>query len=98
MDWKKFIQPAVIVAVITALVGVIYTSMASDLKEKADNQTIQMYILQQEKKDEITQKANELKQKELEIKQKDLEVRQRELELKQRELDTKMNILRPPGE
>lgn len=97
MDWKKYITPVVIVAIITALVGVIYTTMAADLKEKADNKTIQMYILQQEKKDDVTQKANELKQQELDIKQKELDIQQRQLELKQQELDTKMRIYHPGG-
>lgn len=97
MNWKKYITPAVIVAVIMALVGVIWNTMAADLKEKADNQTIQMYIIQQEKKDDAQQKANELKQKELELKQKELDIQQRQLELKQKEVETKIEIYHPGG-
>lgn len=97
MNWKKYITPAVIVAIIIALVSVIYNTMAADLKEKADNQTIQMYIIQQEKKDDAQQRANELKQKELELKQKELDIQQRSLELKQKEVETKVEIYHPGG-
>ena len=89
MNWKKFITPAVIVAVIIALVGVIYNGMAADLNEKADNKTIQMYILQQEKESERRDKLIEEQKKENALKQKELELKQRELELKQKELETK---------
>jgi len=68
MDWKKFITPAVIVMVITALIGVIYTGMASDIDEqkkkievlsekKVDNDTLKMLIEQQSKLTEMQQKA-----------------------------------------
>lgn len=84
MDVKKFITPAIIIAIIMSLIGSIYNGIASELKDKADNQTIQMYIQLRDKELDEQKKANDLKQKELEL-------RQRELELKQKELETKQN-------
>lgn len=49
--WKKYITPGVIVVIIMGLVGFIANSFSEELKEKADNKTLQMYIMQQEKKD-----------------------------------------------
>jgi len=95
MNWKKIITPAIIIAIITALVGVIYNSMASDLKGKADNQTIQMYIMQQEKKDDLVKETLKEQQKANELKQKELDIQQRTLELKQREIETKVRIYHP---
>jgi uncharacterized membrane protein YhiD involved in acid resistance len=95
MDWKKFITPAVIVIIISALVGVIYSTMAADLKGKADNQTIQMYIMQQEKKDDLVKETLKEQQKANELKQKELDIQQRTLELKQRETETKVRIYHP---
>ena len=95
MTWKKFITPAIIVVIISALVGVIYSTMAADLKGKADNQTIQMYIMQQEKKDNIVKESLKEQQKANELKQKELDIQQRTLELKQREIETKVKIYHP---
>ncbi|MBR9682660.1 MAG: hypothetical protein GOV02_03205 [Candidatus Aenigmarchaeota archaeon] len=91
MDWKKFITPGIIVVVIISLVGIIYNGLASELNEKADNKTIQMYILQQEKDSVRRDKFSEEQKKENELKQRELELKQRELELKQKELETKQS-------
>ena len=61
--WKKYITPAVIVLVIMTLLGFIANGFSEDLKAKADNQTLQMYIKQQEKKDELKEKSKIEQQK-----------------------------------
>ncbi len=97
MDWKKFITPAAVVLIMMALLGAIYNSMASDLEGKADNETIQMYIIQQEKKDTLERDQFKMQQKADELKQKELDLQQREMQLKQREMDTKINLFHPGG-
>jgi hypothetical protein len=61
--WKKYITPAVIVLVIMTLLGFIANGFSEDLKAKADNQTLQMYIIQQEKRDALKEKAEIERQK-----------------------------------
>ena len=69
--WKKYITPAVIVLVIMSLLEFIANSFSEDLKEKADNKTLQMYIIQQEKKDALKEKAKAEQQKAMDDKFKD---------------------------
>ncbi len=95
--FKKYITPAVIVMIVMALFGVIYNGMAADLEGKADNETIQMYIIQQEKKDTLERDQLKMQQKADELKQKELDLQQREMQLKQREMDTKINLFHPGG-
>ena len=93
--WKKYVTPAAIVAIILGLLGAIYNGVASDLKGKADNETIQMYIMQQEKKDTLERDQFQMQQKRDDLKQKELDLKQREMQLKQKEMDTKINIFHP---
>jgi len=89
MDWRKLITPVIVVAIIMALVGVIYNGIAADLSEKVDNKTMQMYILQKEKESERRDKLFEEQKKENALERREIELRQREIELNQREIKTK---------
>jgi len=61
--WKKYITPGVIILIVTGLIGFIANGFSEDLKEKADNKTLQMYIEQQEKKDVLINDQRNLEQR-----------------------------------
>ena len=75
--WKKYLTPAIIVVIVMGLVGFIANGFSEDLKEKADNKTLQMYIIQQEKQKELEQKSIDdrfkMQQKNTEQQQKNME-------------------------
>ena len=86
--WKKYITPGIIVMIIMALVGFIANSFSEELKEKADNKTLQMYIMQQEKKD-----ASEIQQRKehQEIERKSIDDK---FMMQQRNIEQLINVLK----
>ena len=86
--WKKYITPGIIVMIIMALVGFIANSFSEELKEKADNKTLQMYIMQQEKKD-----ASEIQQRkeQQEIERKSIDDK---FMMQQRNIEQLINVLK----
>lgn len=86
--WKKYLTPAIIVMIVMALVGFIANSFSEELKEKADNKTLQMYIIQQEKQKDLEQKSIDDRFK---MQQKNTEQQQ---EQQQKSMEQLINILK----
>ena len=78
-----------------SLMGFIANSFSEDLKEKADNQTLQMYIIQQEKKDALKEKSTAEQQKAIDEKFKDQQkVMDDKFRMQQENLKQLLEILR----
>jgi len=77
MNLRKLIPPAVIIAIILSLIGIVYNGLCKDIEkiekkqeQKVDNETLKQFMIQQSV---IMNKNQELMQIQIENSKKDLE-------------------------